>query len=250
MLKMDKQVNRNTLIAVAIPFLINIFIDIFSRTSYYQKLKDKFLPENNQSDKIKNPVVSLVPHKNALHGINNSKRPLNPELEEFMKKHNINSNVSFGVSYTTVHLLGKLVNKIRGAGVQTYDVYSACKNLNMPDNEIKEATTLKFLRELTSQLLENIIYFTVLIKLKKKLDKSFAMAVFIPAALSIAIDLVSRSKAFDFLKKWSKNLFEKKPVLESKQLQPEAKRLDYLNSSLAFKAFLEKQNAVIPSNKT
>lgn len=220
MLKMDKQVNRNTLIAVSIPFAINLFIDIFSRSPYYEKFQAKFLPKK-LSSLVKNDLTQ--PEIQEKTDINNVQNPYNikqvngkfdPALEEYFKQHNINNNISFGVSYTTVHLLGKLVNKIRGAGAQTYDVYSACNQLDMPKNKVNEATTLKFFRELSSQLIENIIYFAVLIKLKKKLDTSLAMAIVIPAALTIAIDILNRSKAFDFLNKWSENLFKSDIILK------------------------------------
>lgn len=241
MLKMDKQVNRNTFIAVSIPFAINLFIDIFSRTPYYEKFQDKFLPKKIAplvKEKSKKPIIQEQPE------IINTSNPYNvqqvngkfdPALEEYFKTHNIDNNVSFGVSYTTVHLLSKLVNKLRGAGAQTYDVYSACEQLDMPKSKVKEATTLKFFREMSSQLIENIIYFTVLIKLKKKLDKSLAMAIVIPAALTIAIDILNRSKAFDFLNKWSENIFKSDVILKP---EPFIKNKFSLDSPADFQQYL------------
>ncbi|MEW5818559.1 MAG: hypothetical protein AB1782_00075 [Cyanobacteriota bacterium] len=249
MLKLDKQVNRNTLIAVSIPFLINLFIDIFSRTSYYQKVKSKFTPSNINELQAVSLNDTSNKQLNKPDKADSNKKILDPEMEKFLKSHNINTNVSFGVSYTTVHLLGKLVNKIRGAGVQTYDVYSACKELDMSNSEIRKETTLKFLREMSSQLLENIVYFSVLFKLKKHLDKNLAMAIFIPAVLTIGIDILNRSKAFNFLEKWSNQIFAQNGNNKSELTIIPKQKSDYIYSPHTFKAFLGENNVITNSNK-
>ena len=245
MLKMDKQVNRNTLIAVAIPFLINAFIAIFSRTQYYQKLKNQFFPDDPRLEQVLNNQKNPETNKQESEKPLLNKKKINPELEEFLRKHNIQTNVSFGVSYTTVHLLGKLVNKLLGSSVQTYDVYSACNQLNMPEDKVRESTALKFMREMSSQLLENVIYFTVLIKLKKRIDKSFKLAVFLPAALAIGLDILNRSKAFKFLNSWSEKLFATKTDIKPGIMLPKDNINNIISSSKAFNTFLEKRNNVI-----
>lgn len=224
MLKLDKQVNRNTLIAVSVPFLINLGVDIFSRTQAYQTLKNRFFPgqEKNQTSIKYEQYPSDIQKTNQSH----------PK-----------DNVSFGVSYTTVHLLGKLVNKIRAAGFQTYDVYSASKQTGLSNSGIFEATTKKFLLEMSSQLLENIFYFAVLLKFKKRIDKSLKMAIFLPALLTIGIDILNRSKAFNFLNKavskLSASQYKTSPALSLKRTNIKP----FIVKNTEFENYIRKVNA-------
>lgn len=241
MLKLDKQVNKNTLIAVSVPFLINALIDVVSRTKTGQKIADK-LALNKDPTKLKEPVD---PQKFEVAEIQPVNSKFDPALEEFIKKNN--GDISFGVSYTNVHILGKLVNKMRGSISQTYDVYSAGKQINLPQDQLLQATGLKFLREMSSQLLENVIYFAVLLKLKKHIDKNMALAVFLPAMMTIAFDLLSRSNAFKFLDDWSKKLFKGKNLktIEESMKKPPVP----FNSVKGFEYYLEKKYGNTAQNK-
>lgn len=242
MLKLDKQVNRNTLIAVSVPFLINALIDIVTRTNSGQKIADKLALN-------KDPIAQLEPvdiQKFDIVDIKPLSSKFDPVLEDFLNKKK--DNISFdGVSYTNVHILGKLVNKLRGAFSQTYDVYSAGKQIDLPQDQLLQTTSLKFMREMSSQLIENIVYFGILLKLRKQIDKNLALAVFLPAAMTIAFDLLSRSNIFKFLDDWSKSLFKNKNL----EMIENSQKLGHepFNSVKGYKYYIDRKYGYTTKNK-
>lgn len=242
MLKLDKQVNKNTFIAVSVPFFINALIDVVTRTNAGEKFADKLALN-------KDPMLQLEPldiQKFDTVDIKPINSKFDPVLEEFLSKRK--DNISFdGVSYTNVHILGKLVNKLRGAFSQTYDVYSAGKQIDLPQDQLLQTTGLKFMREISSQLIENVVYFSILLKLKKRIDKNLALAIFLPAAMTITFDLLSRSNTFKFLDDWSKSIFKNKNLETIENSQKLSK--EPFNSVKGFKYYIDRKYGYTTQDK-